>query len=312
MLWCNLAGYGGRDGNRTTTVVDVRWCFFLALARPIPRPLIGCAFEGWRYLLVLFLGAPSMFVISKLLSAITQPMFWLGLWWLLALLLLSRWRKGAVIMLWIGLVCLVLLGFRAVPDAMLRELEQRYPVPSAEVMQQHVGVIVLGGGTGHPETYLAHDQVPLNVAAERMTVPMGLLRQYPEFEMVFAGGEGRLATTGVTEAMLAERFFQEQGVDMSRVRFEGRSRNTRENAQQIADLLGTRCQEPWLLVTSASHMPRALPEFEATGCSVTPYPVDFRTGDSTDLTEYALVSSLGRWQTVLHELLGQLVYRLTR
>jgi uncharacterized SAM-binding protein YcdF (DUF218 family) len=195
---------------------------------------------------------------------------------------------------------------------MLRELEQRYPIPSAEVVQQHVGVIVLGGGTGHPETYLAHDQVPLNEGAERMTVPMGLLHQYPEFEMVFAGGEGQLATTGVTEAMLAERFFQEQGVDMARVRFEGGSRNTRENAQRIADLLGARCQEPWLLVTSASHMPRALPEFEATGCLVTPYPVDFRTGDSTALTEYALVSSLGRWQTVLHELLGQLVYRLTR
>ena len=78
-----------------------------------------------------------MFVISKLLSAITQPMFWVGLWWLLALLLLSRWRKGAVIMLWVGLVCLFLLGFRAIPDTMLRELEQRYPVPSAVVVQQH-------------------------------------------------------------------------------------------------------------------------------------------------------------------------------
>lgn len=25
-----------------------------------------------------------MFVVSKLLSAITQPIFWLGLWWVLA------------------------------------------------------------------------------------------------------------------------------------------------------------------------------------------------------------------------------------
>jgi hypothetical protein len=28
----------------------------------------------------------AVFVISKLLSAITQPLFWLGLWWLLALM----------------------------------------------------------------------------------------------------------------------------------------------------------------------------------------------------------------------------------
>ena len=253
-----------------------------------------------------------MFVISKLLSAVTQPMFWLGLWWLLALLLLGRWRRGAVAMLWVGLVCLVLLGFGAIPNALLRDLENRYPIPSADVIEKQVGVIVLGGGTGHPDTFLVHGQVPLNESAERMTVPMGLLHRYPGFELVFAGGEGRLATTGITEAMLAERFFEEQGVDMSRLSFEGGSRNTRENAQQIAKFLGARCQEPWLLVTSAWHMARSLPEFEAVDCNVTPYPVDFRTGASTPWTDYALVGSLGQWQTVLHEWLGQLVYRLTR
>ncbi len=31
-----------------------------------------------------------MFLFSKLLSAITQPMFWLAIWWALALLILMR------------------------------------------------------------------------------------------------------------------------------------------------------------------------------------------------------------------------------
>ena len=47
-----------------------------------------------------------MFIFSKLLSAITQPMFWLVLWWALALMVLTRWRRPAVIMLWSGLVVL--------------------------------------------------------------------------------------------------------------------------------------------------------------------------------------------------------------
>lgn len=96
------------------------------------------------------------------------------------------------------------------------------------------------------------------------------------------------------------------------MRLEDGSRNTRENAQQVAKLLGDRCQEPWLLVTSAWHMPRSMAEFEAVGCKVTPYPVDFRTGDATPLTEYSLAQSLLRWQTALHEWLGLPVYRLTR
>lgn len=239
-------------------------------------------------------------------------MFWLALWWALALLMLVRWRRPAMVMLWIGLLVLGLLGFQALPDALLRPLENRYPVPAAAVVERQVGVIVLGGAVGHPDSFQAHGQVPLGEAAERMTVPVALLRQYPGLELVFSGGEGRLLVTGVTESQLAQAFYQQQGLDMAKVRLENGSRTTRENAQQVAKMLGERCQQPWLLVTSAWHMPRSMAEFEAMGCQVTPYPVDFRTGGETSLTEYSLAYSLVRWQVALHEWLGLLVYGLTR
>ena len=253
-----------------------------------------------------------MFVLSKLMSAITQPMFWLALWWALALLMLKRWRRLAAAMLWGGLVVLGLLGFEAGPQALLRALENRYPVPTAEAVGRHVGVMVLGGAAEHPDIYQAHGQVPLGGAAERMTVPVGLMRQHPQLQLVFSGGEGRLLATGVTEAELAKAFYQQQGVDMGRVVLEGGSRTTRENAIQVAALLGERCKQPWLLVTSAWHMPRSVPEFEAVGCQVTPYPVDFRTGEATAWTEYSLARSLLLWQTALHEWLGLWVYGVTR
>jgi uncharacterized SAM-binding protein YcdF (DUF218 family) len=253
-----------------------------------------------------------MFVLSKLMSAITQPMFWLALWWALALLMLLRWRKFAMSMLWGGLLVLGLLGFEAWPHALLRALENRYPVPTAEAVGRHVGVIVLGGATEHPGIHQAHGQVPLGEAAERMSVPVGLLRQHPKLQLVFSGGEGRLLATGVSEAELAKAFYQQQGVDMGRLVLEGGSRTTRENARQVAALLGERCHQPWLLVTSAWHLARSVPEFEAVGCQVTPYPVDFRTGDTTPWSEYSLARSLLLWQTALHEWLGLVVYRLSR
>ena len=252
-----------------------------------------------------------MFFVSKVLSAITQPMFWLALWWGFALLVLIRWRRPALIMLWSGLVALALLGFCAVPDALLRALESRYPVPAAEAIDRHLGVIVLGGALDHPGSYVAHGQVPFGEAGERLTVPVGLMRQHPQLELVFSGGEGRLLATGVVESEMARVFFQEQGLEMARLQLESGSRTTRENARQVAALLGERCQQPWLLVTSAWHMPRSIPEFEAVGCQVTAYPVDFRTGASTPLTEYSLAHSLVRWQTALHEWLGLLVYGWT-
>ena len=85
-----------------------------------------------------------------------------------------------------------------------------------------------------------------------------------------------------------------------------------ENAQKVATLLGDSCQKNWLLVTSASHMPRSMEEFNAVGCHVTPYPVDFQTSSTTAWTEYSLASSLMRWQVALNEWLGLAVYAFTR
>ena len=253
-----------------------------------------------------------MFVLSKLLSAVTQPVFWLSLWWLLALVMLPRFRRLASSMLWGGMLVFGLLGFSAVPDALLRSLESQYKAPNLMQSGPYAGVIVLGGATGSPSVYKAHGQVPLGDAAERMTLPIGLMRKFPNFELIFSGGEGRLVPTGTTEAELAKVFYEEQGVDMKRVTLESKARNTRENARQVAALLGERCKQPWLLVTSAWHMPRSMAEFEATGCNVTAYPVDFHTSKESSWTDYSMVGSLAAWQKALHEYLGMFVYGLTR
>ena len=86
-----------------------------------------------------------MFELSKLLSSITQPMFWLTLWWALALLVLIRRNRPAVFMMWGGLAVLVLLGFVAIPNALLRVLEDRFPAPQVVEADRHACIIVLGG-----------------------------------------------------------------------------------------------------------------------------------------------------------------------
>ena len=99
---------------------------------------------------------------------------------------------------------------------------------------------------------------------------------------------------------------------MKRVTLESKARTTRESAIRVAALLGERCKQPWLLVTSASHMPRSMAEFQAVGCNVTAYPVDFRTWEETSWTEYSMAGSLMAWQTALHEYLGMVVYGVIR
>jgi uncharacterized SAM-binding protein YcdF (DUF218 family) len=99
---------------------------------------------------------------------------------------------------------------------------------------------------------------------------------------------------------------------MKRVTLKSESRTTRENAKGVPALLGERCKQPWLLLTSAWHMPRSMAEFQAVGWNVTAYHLDFRTGEETSWTEYSMAGRLMAWQTALHEWLGLFVYGLIR
>jgi uncharacterized SAM-binding protein YcdF (DUF218 family) len=58
-------------------------------------------------------------------------------------------------------------------------------------------------------------------------------------------------------------------------------------------------------------MPRAMAAFQKAGWNVTPYPVDYRTGNATPWTEYSLAEGARKWHLLLHEALGLLVYRLS-
>jgi uncharacterized SAM-binding protein YcdF (DUF218 family) len=204
-----------------------------------------------------------MFVVSKLFSAITQPMFWLFIWMLAALVFFGKKKRPALIMLWFGMVVWGLLGITAIPNELLRQLEIQHKAALTSEIGSYVGVIVLGGAMGNSEVFKAYGQVSLGEAAERMTVPLELMRSYPNLKLVFSGGEGGLVSTGTTEAELARIFYEQQGIDITRVIFEHRARNTRENARFVSDLIGDQCKEPWLLVTTASHMPRSMTEFES-------------------------------------------------
>ncbi len=251
-----------------------------------------------------------MFIAAKLFAALAQPLSWIA-----ALLLISIkvHHKPALHrrLLWSALALLLLLGWQPLPDLLIRQLEGQYAeLPPQAVLQNYVGVVVLGGSTESAYVAQAHTQPLLNDAAERMTAPLALLRTNPHLRVLYTGGGNTLRSGEPSEAQLARLFFDSQGVDAQRIRYEAASRTTFENATLSAQLPGVDITQPWLLLTSAWHMPRSMATFTKAGWNVTAYPVDFRTGLSTPWTEYSLGSGLRSWQLVLHELLGWVAYRL--
>ncbi len=67
-----------------------------------------------------------------------------------------------------------------------------------------------------------------------------------------------------------------------------------------------------MLVTSASHMTRAMRSFEAAGWTgLIAYPVDYRTGSFRDGMGWDLVGHLEILNAAIRAQVGQLAYRLT-
>lgn len=252
-----------------------------------------------------------MFVAAKFLSFLTQPIAWAILLLLAGLLTLGRWRKAGLALCWAALAVLGLTGWEGPADQALHRLESQYPaLPPGADLKPYVGVVVLGGALGSSHLWEAPGQMALNNSAERMVVPIALLQRNPHLKLVFTGGEGNLSWSKYTEADRAKIFFDMMGVDPARVMYESASRTTYDNAVMTARLPGLDPKQPWLLLTTAAHMPRSMGVFVKAGWNVTPYPVDFRTSQKPDWGSYSIKDGVEKWHYALHEMIGYVAYWL--
>lgn len=253
-----------------------------------------------------------MFIAAKLLAFLTQPLAWVALLMLVAVLLVRRRPKTSQRLGATAIALLLGLGWEPLPDALIRQLEARYPaLPAVTDLNGYAGVVVLGGALESAYVWTQPDQSALNDAAERMTEVLPLLRRQPTLRVLFTGGEGELFGGSLSEARRAERFFSAQGIGPSQVLYESASRTTYENALLSKALPGVDPAQHWLLMTSAWHMPRAMASFQKAGWNVQAFPVDFRAGLTTPWTQYSLVQGVKKWKLALHEGLGLLAYRLS-
>jgi len=252
------------------------------------------------------------FVLSKTVGYLAVPsnvMMALGLVGLL--LLFTRFWRLASWLIVTSLVLIAVVGYSPLGRILLLPLEDRFP-PWDASRGAPDGIVVLGGSIS-PKISVARGTVALNGAAERLTVTADLARRYPNARIIFTGGSASLDPNAPLEAPLAVQEFQALGVAHDRITAEEQSRNTVENAVFSRLLADPKPGQRWLLVTSASHMPRAIAAFRAAGFAVEAYPVDWHTQGRRDLAELfgSPAGGLAMTDYAVHEWIGLAVYWLT-
>lgn len=245
-----------------------------------------------------------MFVLKKIISEFFMPVpIVLGLL-IVGLILLRSKRRQAVgrVALAIGTIVLLLAGYGILSDAALKKLEYRYPVLNIEAAREAgvKWVVVLAGAHDSDERLPATSQLAPETQA-RLIEGIRIYRSLPGARLIVSGGK---VFDSRTSAELMAGLAKELGVDSNDIVLEDRSKDTRSEAVFLKPVLG---KQPFVLVTSAYHMPRSMGLFRALGMQPIPAPSCHNIHHARKITPHSFfpdAKGVRASELVLHEVLG--------
>lgn len=192
----------------------------------------------------------------------------------------------------------------------LGTLERKYPAIPLDSVRPHEVAIVLGGAVG--AAVPPRHSLDLMASSDRVLLASRLYRAGKVERILVTGGRLPWLTRQQAEAELIRSLLIEWGVPAEAIEIAADSRNTFENALEIAEIRQQRPFDSALLVTSATHMPRALAVFAKAGIPVSAATTDVRSvdnGDRTILNWLPQADALAATTIAIKEWIGLLVYR---
>ncbi len=255
-----------------------------------------------------------MFLFKKIVGTLLMP-YQLGLAVALAglaLLLFTRKQKAGKILTAVGLIFLTVMGYGGVSNRLLRHFEYAYPPFQPEKYMANADapvkyIVVLGGGHVS-DPYLPITSQINGSSLTRLVEGIRLHRNMPGTRLVLSGGVGFDPTPN---AEIMARMAEQLGVARSEMILETESRDTKDEARLLEPILGT---DPFIMVTTASHIPRSAGLFKKRGMHPIPAPTDHhvrrRQGGVSPGSFFPDLSDLYKSQKAFYEFLGTLWARL--
>ncbi len=211
--------------------------------------------------------------LSKLMTPLISPLGISFLLWLAALVL-YRLRRGQ----WArrcglaGIGVVLFFSNPMIADALLGSLENDFATRPIEDYPRADIIVVLGGVTG--ASLPPRQSVEAMSGIDRLIDAVRLLRAAKARAIMVSGGSSYGRGPGVTEAEHLRDLALDFGVRERQVLLEMESLNTFQNAKFVRQRLEQMGLGRILLVTSASHMWRAVGCFRKQGLAVIPVPAD--------------------------------------
>ena len=224
-----------------------------------------------------------LFTLKKYLGGMMLPLPLLLLLMAvgIALLWFSRFQRTGKLCVSLGWLLLLLLSLQPVADSLLKPIEDKYPTWRDEKRVQYV--VVLGGGYTWNPSWAPSSNL-INNSLPRLTEGIRLWYENPGSKLIFTGAAAK--TNPVSTAEAGARVAESLGIPRSEIIVLDKPKDTEEEAAVVKEAIG---DAPFLLVTSASHLPRAMIFFRRAGLTPLPAPAN----------QLAIESPLNPWERAI-------------
>ncbi len=260
--------------------------------------------------------SPFLFGLYKLAKFAVYPFTWMFA--LLALVAILAALPGSPRRSWwlrylsaSTLLLVFVFGNPLIARTLLGLLEGQYPPFSGSATDRFDAIVVLSGGAASKGTLRPSDQLS-GLSLERTICGADLFAQGLAPRLILTGGDAMIFGQGPKEAVEMTRLALRLGVPEDAIVLEDRSRTTYENAVGVKRILG---HASILLVTSASHVPRAVGLFRKQGLETTAFPCGYLVKDRPwsgwGVNPFDLipeVDALSRTTGAIAEIVGTIVY----
>ena len=253
------------------------------------------------------------FIFSKISNFFLDPLNLLLISFLIFIVIVARAKRNKFKGTYWFIIFWFILLYKPLPEFLVKSLEDQY-VYNESVFLGLEGIIVLGGSIESGKIAEERNDISFGSSSERVFKCLQFLQQKPRGIVIFTGLSGRLFHEGLSEAEITEKLINALKIDSTNFLFERLSRNTFENALYTGEIINEHQIKQWGIVTSASHMRRAITTFEKQHPEIVfePIPVDFQTANSIYWGPGNIQESVDLWRVYIHETVGYWVYKLTR
>jgi len=242
---------------------------------------------------------------SAVLSGVLSPFNWLIVLLLVACMVKKRSLKKTALIL--ALFVFIVFGNAALLNWYAKTWQPK-PVVLSPSAEYSCGIVP--GGFASPD---ADANGYFNATADRFIQAVKLYKTGHIKHILISGGNGKENEKSFREAAWVRGELVSVGIPDSVIFTEDKANNTKENAiysKQILDSL--HLTPPYLLITSAFHMPRAALVFKKAGVDVVPFPCNYNIGRGS-FSAWDLIptpSTLLGWDSFLKETVGYWWYKI--